>query len=92
METEKKVTEMDHGLYSHFKGGKYVSLWVGKNSETSEPEVHYMNLTHGTFYNRPLTLFTANVARNGKVQRRFQLTKPLPLWRRLFLVLRYARL
>ena len=44
--------------YEHYKGGKYKAIAVGRHSETLEPMVLYVSLTHGTYWARPLSEWT----------------------------------
>lgn len=60
------------GRYRHFKGNEYQVLFVATHSETLEPYVVYRAL-YGEqgLWVRPLSMFTENVDRDGRVQPRF---------------------
>lgn len=48
-------------VVKHYKGGEYVVLAVGKNSETMEDVVTYQNLSNGSVWVRPLRMFEEHV-------------------------------
>ena len=60
------------GKYRHFKGKEYEVLFVAKHSETLEEMVVYRALygEQGVWV-RPLSMWTEEVERDGKVQSRF---------------------
>lgn len=60
------------GKYHHFKGGDYVVLDVGRNSETLEDMVVYKELSgQGNTWIRALSMFTENVDDFGNIKERF---------------------
>jgi hypothetical protein len=44
----------------HKKGGLYEVISVGKDSETKEPVVLYKSLDHGSYWSRPLVMWTSD--------------------------------
>ena len=65
-------TFLKKGVYQHFKGQRYEVLDVARHSETQEEHVVYRALygDHGLWL-RPLSMFTENVERGGKIVPRF---------------------
>lgn len=58
--------------YRHFKGGKYILLEIGRNSETLEKVVVYRALYgDGEVWVRPYDMFFGEVQVNGETQKRF---------------------
>lgn len=65
------------GLYQHFKGAFYKVLEVAKHSENEEQLVVYQALYGDKgIWARPLSMFTEQVERDGKVQPRFTYLEP----------------
>ena len=65
------------GLYEHYKGKHYKVHGVARHSETLEEVVVYDCLYEndlGTFWVRPLALFTGELEVDGKVVPRFRYT------------------
>ena len=66
------MNELRIGKYRHFKGKEYEVLFVAKHSETLEEMVVYKALYgEGGVWVRPLSMWTEQVERDGKVQERF---------------------
>lgn len=59
------------GKYKHFKRNFYEVICVAKHSETEEPMVVYKSEKNGSFWVRPLTMFTEKVKHNGQIIDRF---------------------
>lgn len=61
------------GRYRHFKGNEYEVLHVAKHSETNEDMVVYRAL-YGEcgVWVRPLSMFIAEIERDGHGVRRFE--------------------
>jgi len=61
------------GRYRHFKGNEYEVLHVAKHSETNEDMVVYRALygERGVWV-RPLSMFIAEIERDGHRVRRFE--------------------
>lgn len=58
--------------YRHFKGGKYILLEIGYDSETKEKVVVYKALYgEGTVWVRPYDMFYGTVEVNGEIKKRF---------------------
>jgi len=66
------------GIYKHFKGGKVEALFVAHHSETLEELVVYKalyecrNFGLGSYWVRPLKMFTEEVEVDGKKIPRFK--------------------
>lgn len=57
-------------IYRHYKGGKYVILFLAKHTSTEEPLVIYQSLLFGSYHARPLSEWFENVpSANGEFQR-----------------------
>lgn len=66
------LTEIEPGMYRHFKGGEYEVIGFAKHSETEEQLVIYRNLHDVTqLWARPYEMFAETVEVNGKIVRRF---------------------
>lgn len=66
---------MKTGIYKHYKGKLYRVISVAKHSETLEDLVVYEALYENTtsrLWVRPLTMFSENVAIDGKKIPRFE--------------------
>ena len=60
------------GRYRHFKGQEYELIGVARHSETLEPMAVYRALYgEGALWVRPMELFLGEVARDGKIIKRF---------------------
>lgn len=69
---------IEPGLYTHFKGGKYRLIYLGKHSETTERVVVYQSFTTGEVWVRPLESWTGPVVwPDGVTRQRFYLSKEL---------------
>lgn len=66
------------GLYTHFKGGKYRLISVGRHSETNEKVIIYQSFATGEVWVRPLESWTSTVVwPDGVTRQRFCLSKEL---------------
>lgn len=70
-------TEIQNGIYEHYKGNRYEVVGVARHSETLELLVVYKALYKGEFpegslWVRPLAMFTENVTVQGKTMPRFR--------------------
>lgn len=65
--------EIKKGIYEHFKGNRYELLEIASHSETLEKMVVYKAL-YGEFgiWVRPLSMWTEQVEREGKLIPRFR--------------------
>ncbi len=65
--------EIKKGIYEHFKGNRYELLEIATHSETLEKMVVYKAL-YGEFgiWVRPLSMWTEQVEREGKLIPRFR--------------------
>ena len=73
MTYEEAVTEIEPGLYRHFKGNYYRVLSIAWHSETTEPMVVYQALYgNGGIWVRPADMWNETVKRDGEEIRRFQ--------------------
>lgn len=65
------------GIYTHYKGGKYEVIGIGRHSETLEELVIYKALYNtkdfpeGSLWVRPLAMFAQDVDVDGQVMPRF---------------------
>ncbi len=67
------------GIYRHFKGNEYEVHGVATHSETQEALVVYTpQYGERELWARPLSMFTQEVERDGKVQPRFTYLRPAP--------------
>lgn len=61
-----------HGKYIHYKGGKYQTYFIARNSETLEEMVVYQDIAvPEKVWCRPLKMFVENVEIDGKFIPRF---------------------
>ncbi len=60
-----------NGVYSHFKGNKYIVVDVARHSETGEEMVVYRSLKDGKLWVRPKEIFLDIKETNGKRVFRF---------------------
>ncbi len=63
------------GVYRHFKGKEYFVYGIVRHSETLEELVLYDCLydnPSGTTWVRPVSMFTEEIVRDGKKQKRFE--------------------
>jgi hypothetical protein len=66
------IENFKHGLYTHYKGGKYRTILTAMDSETEKPTVVYVSLSSGEFWVRPLEMFAEIVIwPDGKYRSRF---------------------
>lgn len=70
-------TEIEKGIYEHYKGKRYEVVGVARHSETLEILVVYKALYKGEFpegslWVRPLAMFRENVTVQGKTMPRFR--------------------
>jgi hypothetical protein len=71
------MSQIQKGLYEHYKGRRYEVLDVAINTETREVMVIYKALykgdfAEGTLWARPLTMFKEDVSIDGKLIPRFR--------------------
>ena len=60
------------GRYRHFKGNEYEVLYIGRDSETTEPVVVYRALYgDNSVWVRPAKMWNETVERDGKIYKRF---------------------
>lgn len=59
------------GLYRHYKGGLYTVFCTGRHSETEEWLVTYRAEASGTWWVRPLSLWSETVLHDGTRVPRF---------------------
>lgn len=65
-------SELQPGIYQHFKGARYEVVGVGRHSETEEQLVFYRKLYDDySFWVRPLAMFVEHVERDGYSGPRF---------------------
>ena len=72
------MSQVQKGLYEHYKGKRYQVIGVALHSETLEPMVIYKALykgdfPQGTLWVRPQSMFQENVQVDGKQTPRFRL-------------------
>lgn len=53
-----------NGIYDHYKGGRYLVLFMAEDSETKEPMVVYKSLLFGSNHVRPLANFMEYADKN----------------------------
>lgn len=71
--------KLQPGKYKHYKGEFYEVIGTAKHSETLEELVVYKALYQPEGENlwvRPLTMFTEEIAVNGKMLKRFEYEGP----------------
>lgn len=67
------MSDVEPGIYEHFKGARYEVVGTGLHSETEEALVFYRKLYDDySFWVRPLDMFTEHVARDGYNGPRFR--------------------
>jgi hypothetical protein len=71
------MSQIEKGLYRHYKGNHYEVLDVAINTETREVLVIYKALykgdfAEGTLWARPLAMFQEDVTVDGKQMPRFR--------------------
>ena len=67
------MNEIAVGRYRHYKGGEYEVISVAQHSETHEKVVVYRCLyDDGSWWVRPLAMFTETVDVNGQMVPRFE--------------------
>ena len=70
-----------HGIYKHFKGHTYKTLFLAKNSETLEEMVVYANTENPSdIWVRPLRMFIETIEREGKQIKRFEFIEIKRTW------------
>jgi hypothetical protein len=76
--TLKPLTQIETGIYEHYKGMRYDVLYAARHSETLEEFVVYRAL-YGSFevWIRPLKMFFETVVIDGKEVPRFRYISPL---------------
>lgn len=62
-----------HGVYEHFKGGRYLVQALAEHANTGEKLVVYRQINTGKVYVRPLNEFTETVERDAYKGPRFKL-------------------
>ena len=64
--------EFVHGIYQHYKGNRYQTLFIARNSETLEELVVYQDMKEPEkVWCRPLQMFLEEVHIDGKDLKRF---------------------
>lgn len=67
------MSEVEPGIYEHFKGARYEVVGTGRHSETEEPLVFYRKLYDDySFWVRPLAMFEEHVERASYSGPRFR--------------------
>ena len=67
------MSDVQLGLYRHYKGGEYEVIGVARHSETLEELVLYKALyDNGSLWVRPLEMFLENVIVDGVEKPRFE--------------------
>lgn len=67
------MTEVEPGIYEHFKGARYEVIGTGRHSETEELLVFYRKLYDDySLWVRPLAMFIERVERDGYSGPRFR--------------------
>ena len=70
-----------HGIYKHFKGHTYKTLFLAKNSETLEEMVVYANTENPSdIWVRPLRMFIETIEKEGIQIKRFEFIKNKRTW------------
>jgi cyclomaltodextrinase len=71
------MSQLQLGRYRHFKGNEYAVLGIARDSDTMTEMVVYRAL-YGErgLWVRPLSMFTAEVERDGRRMPRFQYIGP----------------
>jgi hypothetical protein len=76
------MSDINPGIYRHYKGKDYEVIGLAHHSETQEELVVYKALYDspefgpGALWVRPLKMFTQTVKTNGKTVPRFKSVKP----------------
>lgn len=74
--SEKTNSEIQKGLYRHYKGGEYEVLDVAVHSETEELMVVYRpQYGDKKLWVRPLNMFAENILVDGHPVARFELVR-----------------
>ena len=74
----KSKTQMETGLYKHYKGNLYEVIGVAHHSETMEEMVVYKALYdtpdfgYGAIWVRPLAMFNETIVVDGIAVKRFE--------------------
>ncbi len=64
--TASASSDVEPGIYRHFKGRRYEVIGTGRHSETEEPLVFYRKLYDDySFWVRPVAMFVEQVDRDG---------------------------
>lgn len=73
------MTDIQPGIYKHYKGGLYEVFGNGLHTETKQPGVTYRPKGAGTtdFCFRPIDVFLETVIHEGKEVKRFTLVEKL---------------
>lgn len=73
------MSEIEPGIYRHYKGGHYAVIGLGMHHESREPYVIYVSLAKGTVNLRPLHPlewdldgFFSSVTVAGQTMKRFE--------------------
>jgi len=67
------MSEIQKGLYRHFKGNIYKVLYIAKHSETLEDIVVYVDVNdESKVWVRPASMWNETVERDGKTYKRFE--------------------
>ena len=73
MTYDEALKQIPIGRYRHFKGKEYEVIGIARHSETEEPMVVYRALYgDGELWTRPAHMWNDDVARDGKICRRFE--------------------
>lgn len=72
IELSPQAKNFQTGVYRHYKGPLYRALGVVNHSETLEEMVYYQKLDDGSYWVRPLNMFTGEVEIDGVTKPRFE--------------------
>lgn len=73
MSMNTKTSELQPGIYKHYKNNYYKVIGTGTHTETHEVMVYYQALygEYG-FWLRPISMFTENIIVDGQSRCRFE--------------------
>ncbi|MCF7795204.1 nucleotide exchange factor GrpE [Patescibacteria group bacterium] len=82
MKDKKKEAKFIPGIYQHYKGGKYQTLFIAYDKEKKQETVVYKEFDNEKYYTRSLKNFLDTVKIDKKKVNRFELlqTTPAETW------------